>query len=46
MGMSLSKTLGESGGPGSLICYSSWGHKELDMTLKLKNKNIFTGSSD
>ena len=25
-------TLGDSGGPRSLVCYSLWGHKELDMT--------------
>ena len=24
------KTLGDSEGQGSLVCYSSWGHKELD----------------
>ena len=31
MHMSLS-TLGDSKGQGSLVCCSSWGHKELDMS--------------
>jgi len=31
MDMSLSK-LRDSEGQGNLPCYSSWGHKELDMT--------------
>ena len=26
------QTLGDSEGQGSLVCYSPWGHKELDMT--------------
>ena len=26
------QTLGDSGGQGSLMCCSPWGHKELDMT--------------
>ena len=26
------QTLGDSEGQGSLVCCSSWGHKELDMT--------------
>ena len=29
MGMSLSR-LGDSEGQGSLVCFSPWGHKELD----------------
>ena len=31
MDMNLSKHLGDSGGQGSLLCCSPWGHKELDM---------------
>ena len=27
-------------GQGSLVCYSSWGHKQLDRTWQLKNNNI------
>ena len=26
------QTLGDSEGPTSLVCYSPWDHKELDMT--------------
>ena len=26
------QTLGDSEGQGSLVCYSPWGHKELDVT--------------
>ena len=26
------QTLGDSEGQGSLVCYSPWDHKELDMT--------------
>ena len=32
-GYEFEQTLGESGGQGSLACYSPWGHKESDMTL-------------
>ena len=35
VGMSLSKTMGDSGGQGSLACCSPWGHKELDTTERL-----------
>ena len=31
-GHEFEQTLGESGGQRSLLCYSQWGHKELDMT--------------
>ena len=31
MDMNLSKHLGDSGGQGSLLCCSPWGHKEVDM---------------
>ena len=33
MDMSLSKPLGDDVGQGSLVGCSSWGHKELDVTL-------------
>ena len=33
------QTLGDSEGQGSLLCCSSWGHKESDMTEWLNNKN-------
>ena len=35
--MNLSK-LGDSEGQGSLVCYSSWGHKESDTTQRPNNK--------
>ena len=28
----IKQTKGDSGGQRSLVCYSPWGHKELDMT--------------
>ena len=31
------QTLGDSEGQGSLVCYSPWDHKELDMTQQLNN---------
>ena len=31
-GHEFEKTLGDSEGPGSLACCSSWGHKESDVT--------------
>ena len=31
-GLVFEQALGVSDGQGSLICYSPWGHKELDMT--------------
>ena len=33
------QTVGDSEGQGSLACCSSWGHKESDMTSRLKNNN-------
>ena len=33
------QSLGDSEGQGSLACYSSWGHKESDVTEWLNNKN-------
>ena len=32
----LEQTLGDSEGQGSLACCSTWGHKESDMTERLK----------
>ena len=32
MDMSSEQTLGDSEGQGSLVCCSSWGHKEWEMT--------------
>ena len=37
MNINLSK-LGDSEGQGSLVCYSSWGHKESDTTQRPNNK--------
>ena len=31
-GHEFDQTLGDKKGQGRLMCYSSWGHKELDMT--------------
>ena len=31
-GCEFERALGDSGGQGSLVCYSPWGHKELDTT--------------
>ena len=31
---------GDSEGQGSLVCYSPWGHKELDTTEQLNNNNL------
>ena len=39
MDMSLSKTLGDSEGQGSVVCYSPWGCKGLETTQQLNNKN-------
>ena len=36
-GHEFEQTLGYSGGQGSLVCCSSWGHKELAMTSRLNN---------
>ena len=30
---------GDSGGQGSLVCCSPWGHKESDTTLRLNNND-------
>ena len=38
-GQELEQTLGDSEGEGSLACCRSWGHRELDTTERLNNKN-------
>ena len=38
-GHEFEQTPGEGEGRGSLECCSSWGHKELDTTERLDNKN-------
>ena len=44
--LSLSKFWQISEGQGSLavLCYSPWGHKELDVTEQLNNSNKFSSS--
>ena len=32
--------LGDGEGQRSLVCYSPWGHKELDRTERLSNNNV------
>ena len=34
-GREFEQALGVGNGQGSLVCFSPWGHKELDMTKKL-----------
>ena len=34
-GQVFEQTLGDSEGQGSLVCYSPWGHKELDTIEQL-----------
>ena len=34
-GHEVEQTPGDSEGQGSLVCYSPWGHKELDTTEQL-----------
>ena len=36
---------GVGDGQGSLACCSPWGHKELDMTERLNNKDTLTKAS-
>ena len=38
-GYEFEQTLGDSGGQGSLVCCSPWGHKESDTTLRLNNND-------
>ena len=37
-GYELEQAPGDDKGQGGLVCCSSWGHKELDMTEQLNNK--------
>ena len=39
-GHELEQTPGDSGGQGSLVCCSPWGHKESDMTEWLDNNEM------
>ena len=41
-GHDFEQALGESEGQGSLVCYSPWGRKELDVTERLNNNNNLT----
>ena len=41
-GHEFEQTLGDGEGQGGLICCSPCGHKEVDMTELLNNKNIKT----
>ena len=36
-GQEFQQTLGDGEGQGSLVCSSSWGHRESDMTEQLNN---------
>ena len=38
-GYEFEQTLGDGEGQGSLACFSSWGHKGLDMTEQLNNNH-------
>ena len=40
-GHEFEQALGDGEGQGSLVCNSPWGHKELDMTERVKNNRIF-----
>ena len=44
-GQELGQTPGNGEGQGSLACCSPWGHKELDMTERLNNKDTSTKAS-
>ena len=44
-GHELRQTLGDGERQGSLACCSPWGHKELDMTERLNNKDTSTKAS-
>ena len=39
-GHGFEQALGDGEGQGSLVCCSSWGHKESDMTYRLNNNNL------
>ena len=38
-GHEFQQSLGDDEGQGNLVCYSPWGHKELDTTEQLNNKS-------
>ena len=38
-GHEFEQTPGNSEGQGSLVCYSSWGHKESDLTEQLSSSS-------
>ena len=40
-GHEVEKSLGDGEEQGSLACCSLWGHKELDTTEQLNNKNTY-----
>ena len=40
-GHEFEQLLGDSGGQTSLVCFSLWGHKELDMTEWFSTQNLF-----
>ena len=39
-GHEVEQTLGDGDGQGSLVCCSSWSHKESDTTEQLNNNNL------
>ena len=39
-GHEFEQTAGDSEGQGTLACCSPWGHKELDTTEQLNDKNL------
>ena len=43
-GHEFEQTPADGEGQGSLVCYSPWGHKELDVTEQLNNSNKFSSS--
>ena len=45
-GHEFEQALGDGEGQGNLACCSPWGHKELDMTERLKNNKKFIGRTD
>ena len=45
-GYEFEQTLGDSEGWKNLVCCSSWGHKELDMTWQLNNNTVSSQRSE
>ena len=43
-GHDFEQTPGDGEGQGSLVCCSPWGHKELDISVLLKNNKCHLGS--